>query len=288
MITADYEQPRAGDGERFVDSVSLDFCDSEHDLFGLVWITRFPNAVLTRANALVFARGEVAERIEREDEQAIASWERVQVNGISMSTVKALERWSLDVAGTSASLKLEAVALSPASELSGAVTDSTGVSQYEQLCRLDGLVTIGELAHPVSCTGRRVHAWGDFAWGGIDRWRTLYAASESGRAITVAAALPAGGSGHGDELSAASLIAEDEVQPFEDVRISTVWSDAGLPAKAGLELGMPGDEIPRRMGGRAICATRTERDGHATSHTFFRWSLEGVPACGLYEVVERR
>jgi len=288
MITTDHERSRTGDGERFADTVSVDFCDGERDLFGLVWITRLPNAAVTRADAVVFARGELVERIERRQDNASESWQPARVDGISMSTVEPLERWSLEVSGAAASLSLDAVQLSAPVELGAAIADSIGVFQYEQLCKLSGMVTIGEQAHPVTCTGRRVHAWGEFAWDGIERWRTLYAASETGRAISAAAALPAGGSGHGDELRAASLIADEEIQPFEDVRISTVWTDAGLPAKAGLELGMPGDEIPQRMGGEAICTTRAERDDHFVTLSFFRWSLEGVPACGLYEVLERR
>jgi hypothetical protein len=288
MTGADREQPQGGAGERFADTVSIDFCDFEHDLFGLVWITRLPNAGRTRASALVFAEGALVETLELELEQVSEDWQLARVDGISIATLTPLEQWSVEVSGSGASLSLDAAAASSAVELHAGVADSTGISQYEQLCRLSGVVTVGRHAYPVSCTGRRVHSWGDFAWDEIDRWRTLYAASDSGRAISVAAARPAGATGHGDELRAASLIAAEEIQPFEDVRISTVWAAGGWPAKAGLELGMPGDEIPRRMGGEAIVGTRTERDGHSVTLSFFRWSLEGILACGVYEVAERR
>jgi hypothetical protein len=288
MITAEHELARDGSGERFHDSVSIDFCDGERDLFGLAWITRMPNAACTRANAVIFADGELVERLELEREQAIEEWRLADLEGIAIATVTPLERWSLEMSGDASSLKLDAAAVSPPAELAGAdVAESTGISQYEQLCELNGAVSVGGRTHPVRCAGRRVHAWGEFAWERVDRWRSFYAASAAGRAISVTAARPVRSAGHGEELRAASLIGEADAEPFESVRISTVWGAEGLPAKAGLELAMPGDEIPRRLGGEAICGMRTERGDHALALSFFRWSMEGVPAWGCYESVQR-
>ena len=70
--------------------------------------------------------------------------------------------------------------------------------------------------------------------------------------------------------------------------MSTVFGEDGLPQKAGVELWMEGGEFPSRLGGEAICGTRNEQPDHTTSLAFFRWSMDGVPAYGSYEIIDRR
>jgi hypothetical protein len=55
----------------------------------------------------------------------------------------------------------------------------------------------------------------------------------------------------------------------------------------GLELWQPDDEFPRRLGGEAVCATRARRAGHDLVISFCRWSMDGEPAYGCYELVRR-
>ena len=90
---------------------------------------------------------------------------------------------------------------------------------------------------------------------------------------------------HGADATRYGLL---KMSSTQDVRFSTVYDREGSPKKAGLELWMPGDEMPRRLGGAAICGTRIRRGEHMISLSFFRWSMEGVPAYGSYEVVERQ
>jgi hypothetical protein len=288
MISAEHELPRSGSGDQFRDSVSIDFCDGDRELFGQAWITRLASGARARATVLVFAGTDAVERLDRESDASVQDWQRAEAGGVTMTTQSPLERWSLEVAGEVARVQLEVTAASAPVELAVAADQGgpAGISQYEQLCELSGVVSLRGKMHPVRCSGRRVHSWGDFAWNRFDRWRTLYAASATGRAITVAAARPAGSGGHDEEVRAASLVDERDAEPFEYVRISTVWDADGMPAKTGLELGMAGDELPRRLGGEAVCGTRTERDGHAIALSFFRWSMEGVPAWGCYETVQ--
>jgi hypothetical protein len=100
----------------------------------------------------------------------------------------------------------------------------------------------------------------------------------------VLAALPAGSTGHGEELRTARFLDEDEPRQFEDVYLSTVYDGERLPAKAGLELWEADDEIPRRFGGEAICAMRTRIADHELIVSFFRWSIDDETAYGCYEV----
>ena len=84
------------------------------------------------------------------------------------------------------------------------------------------------------------------------------------------------------------MLEADGEPSIEDVRLSTVYGENGFPQKAGIELWMPDAEFPRRLGGESICGTRPERPDHTITLAFFRWSMDGEPAYGSYEVVERR
>jgi hypothetical protein len=288
MIESHHEQAQQASGADFFDSVSFDFSDPEHQLFGLCWMTRLPNAGRARANLVLFADGALAEQTELENDGEIDDWSEARLEGIRMSIAMPLERWSFEVAGPETALALEAEALTaPREHSDDELLEAAGIDQYEQLCRISGTVEVLGRNHDVRCIGRRTHCWGSFAWNGIERWRALYAASASGRAISVLAALPAGSNGHGEELRSARLLDEDEPERFEDVYLSTVYGADRLPAKAGLELRTADEELPRRLGGEAICGMRAERPDHELSLSFFRWSIEGEPAYGCYEVARR-
>jgi hypothetical protein len=287
MITAEHEGARAGAGADFADVVAFDFCDPEHGLYGLAWLTRLPNAGRSRSSFVLFSAGELIENAEHEAEAAIQDWTDARLDGLRMHTTQPLERWVLETEGEQGALRLEVDALSTPRELREDVPAGIGVEQYEQLCRLSGTVDVGGHTYPVRCLGRRVHCWGEFPWSRIDRWRSLYAVSAAGRAISVIAALPAGSQGHDAELRSAQVLDDEQAPPFEDVRLSTVYRDDGLPAKVGLELWMPEEEFPRRFGGEVICGMRDERGGRELIVSFFRWSIEGEPAYGCYELVKR-
>jgi hypothetical protein len=288
MITAEQEQGRSGPGEEFLDSVSIDFCDPGNGLYGLAWIVDRPNAGRSSASAVVFIDGSAAERLEVEQDEAVRGWDEVAVGPLRMRTETPLERWSLDLLVGDASLRLDATAVSrPTALANPALADAAGIDQYEQLCSCTGSLEHLGKSREIRAVGRRVHCWGEFAWDRVRRWRTLYAASAEGRAVSVSTALPPG-DGHGDELRTATLLGDDDPQQFDDVRVSTVFGADGLPAKAGLELWPSGEDVPRRLSGEAVCGASITRDGHELSLSFFRWSMEGVPAFGCYELVERR
>ena len=105
--------------------------------------------------------------------------------------------------------------------------------------------------------------------------------------MSVAAVRPAGGTPHGDELVAgyeSSTTEDDGAQPFEEVRLSTVYDADGLPRTAGAELYRPGDELPARLSGEAIWAARWSWRTQRSPISFFRWTLTGGPAWGTYEL----
>jgi hypothetical protein len=71
------------------------------------------------------------------------------------------------------------------------------------------------------------------------------------------------------------------------VRLSTVFGPDGLPVSAGAELFRPGDELPSRLAGVAAAGIAADDDGARTSLTLFRFSIDGVPALGSYEIESR-
>ena len=288
MITAEHEHPRAGTGANFADAMVLDFCDAEHDLFGRACLTRLPNAGRSRASVVLFKTGELVEKLEPEADAGIDDWSEARLDGIRMHAVQPLEHWRVEIEGSRGTLRLEAEALSRPRELPEGMPVGIGFEQYEQLCGVSGTIDVAGRTYPVRCLGRRVHRWGELPWNRIDRWRALYAVTGDGRAISVIAVLPTGSTGHEAELRAAQFLDREQPEAFEDVRLSTVYGEDGLPAKVGLELWTAEEEFPRRFGGEFICGTRSERSDHDLSVSFFRWSIEGEPAYGCYELARCR
>jgi len=291
MIGPEHERVRSGDGARFFDSVSIDFCDGEHDVCGLVRVTQLPSSSSARALALLFVEGEAA-RVVAEVETSPENGKHAALDGVALSVVSPLEHWRAVVAGD-ASLVLEARATSPPVGLlseHASLASLTGVESYEQLCELSGSIELaGGHSRPLRCLGRRVHSWGEIDWSRIDGMRSLYAASGERRAILFESARPTGSDGHGDEKRVARLVAADEeAQAFEDARLSTVYDDDGLPAKADLELFLAGEDYPRRLGGQAVCGAWSDDGPTRSAISFFRWSMEATPAFGLYEAVQPR
>jgi hypothetical protein len=287
MIGPDHERPRHGGGADFFDSVSIDFVDGERDVCGIVRITRFPNRSSARALALVFA-GDAAAQVQAEGATE-ADAESARVDGVGIEVLSPLERWHAEVSRDELSLELDATAASPAISLLSedvSLAGLTGVESYEQLCELSGSVELGSRSFALRCLGRRVHSWGEIAWDRIEAARSVYAASDERRGVVFESARPIGSGGHGDDRRLARMIAApDEIESPEDVRLSTVSREDGLPAKVNLELFLPGEEYPRRLGGEALHAAWVDEDGARSAIGFFRWSLEGSAAYGLYEAV---
>jgi hypothetical protein len=292
MITQEHEQAQSGAGPGFFDAISIDFCDAEHELFGLLRVTRLPGQERTNALALLFAHGELVSRRSAETQSSLADWRQAEVDGISTTTEEPLARWRAVLVDGDTGFELEGRAASTPLELNeagAAVAETAGVDRYEQICTIGGKARVNGRSISIHCLGRREHSWGAYDWERMQRWRSIYAASEA-RGISVVSTQPAGSTGHGDELRSAQLVAGGEHPlAFEEVRISTVYGSDRLPAKAGLELFMPEDEYPKRVSGQALCGTTVDAGAQSVqSVSFFRWSLDGEPALGAYETLESR
>jgi hypothetical protein len=281
MTGPEGELPKDGSGA-FEDAVVLELCDLRSGAGALLRLARTDRGARAAARAVVCSAGEVVALLEESElEPGIESWESASAASIAIETITPQSAWRarmdtdrivLDVAfeAVSAPIDFEEGAAAP--------IGLAGIHRHEQLCRVRGELRVDGASTSIDGVGRRARAWGDPAGARI---RSLYAVGEA-RAVTVAAVLPAGGDGHGAEHIAAFLVTPDTPpEAFDDVRLSTVYDGAGRPRTAGIELFMAGDEYPRRVSGEAVCASQAARGGAAAC---FRWSLEGEPAAGGYQI----
>jgi hypothetical protein len=73
--------------------------------------------------------------------------------------------------------------------------------------------------------------------------------------------------------------------------LSTQYDAAGRQVRATLELWPEQGEEPRpplRAAGAIICGTSIEVDGRRLDVAFFRWSMNGRPGLGRYEILSAK
>jgi hypothetical protein len=270
MIGPQDERPKEGPEAR-QDAVTVELCDLDRGVCALLRVVRTAGETDTSALALVCLGGEtVASPIAPET--------------VRLETVEALTRWTARAESESVTLQAEFEAVSLPVDFAESLTAAAGVHRYEQLCRVRGQIRLDGRVTPIDGVGRRAHAWGDPTAG---RFRSLYAVAGD-RAVTIAAVQPREASDHGAEVIVAHLLRpESEPEVVQSARLSTVYDAAGRPRTAGLELFLEGDEFPRRVSGEAAsrCACRAADGLDALESVCFRWTLDGDPAQGGYQVV---
>jgi hypothetical protein len=129
---------------------------------------------------------------------------------------------------------------------------SSEVSGVQELCDVRGTISLGGVEHSVDCAGTRTEV------DGIEPASLQSARSVSGffgddAALTLLALRPRRATHHDSDLIAATLFDPDGWVPVADPRLSTTYSEAGLPMRTSLELwvGDGEDEFPRRAAGEA-------------------------------------
>jgi hypothetical protein len=98
---------------------------------------------------------------------------------------------------------------------------------------------------------------------------------------------PRGARGHGEESVSAVLIDDGTPTGVDDARLSTVYDGQGRQRSAGLELWLPGEELPRRGSGSVIAGSSLALAGLEVHTAVFQWRLEGRDAIGAYELTVR-
>jgi len=133
--------------------------------------------------------------------------------------------------------------------------------------------------------------------------RSIAVALADGALLAVSALAPEGAAGHGDEEVAAVLAEPDDpavvlAQPghpaaerpgqtrFAESLLSTEYDAERRQRRANLEL-WPDEsgEAPTRGAGTVICGATLEVEERRIDVAFFRWSIDGRPGLGRYEIV---
>jgi len=145
-----------------------------------------------------------------------------------LAPAAAEETWRLD--GEAVSLALEPSAPPGHGGSSGSL-ETTDV-----LCRVTGRLAIGGEAAEVGCLGWHGSVQGLDDLFGIASLRWLGAWLEPSAGFSLIALRPGKARGHASDLIAASLIDDPPPPPIDDPRLSTTYTDAGVPLRTGLEL----------------------------------------------------
>jgi hypothetical protein len=288
MTTPADEQAQSGSGE-FRDVVDVQLLDES--LLVAARIARAPSAGSATVTALVVENDEPVLEIDEDAGAAVESWERAVAGPLELGIAQPLEHWTLSLDAPGVRLSLELRALTTPADLAEPATAAAGraagLSRYTQLCSAQGSAEIAGRRSSIDALALRTHRWGPVGQAG--RTRFLTAATDDGTLLTVAAVQPTGNAAHGEELVGGQSARAGEAGdapplPYETVRLSTVFGEAGLPVKAGAELFRPGDELPSRLAGVAAGGVTTDLAGGRASLTLFRFRLDGVPSLGAYEI----
>jgi len=124
--------------------------------------------------------------------------------------------------------------------------------------RADALAAIDAQAPPDEPVWR---LGGELDWDAVERVRVLSARLGDGRVLGIAAILPAGAAGHGEELLAAVIGTDSTFEQLDQALLSTERVAEGPPQRVGLELYPHGAEIALRIAGDAVGVASSEHGG---------------------------
>jgi hypothetical protein len=160
-------------------------------------------------------------------------------------------------------------------------------SRELSICRGSGTLRRDGTAASISGLGILSQGEDDRGLGGDALHRYLAIAFADGGLLALTAARRGDGGSHGDESVAAVLVGPDSrPEPISEALLSTEYDPQGRHRRATLELWPEGPEgPPLRAGGDLICGTTLSGAGTRTDLAFLRWSMDGRPGLGRYEVV---
>jgi len=297
MIGSEHERAQRPTGPGFGDAVTFSFADLSAERYGSARIgITAGDPPQASALALLFAgRDPVAAVAEGGVAVPGGGWERVEAAGVRAEVIEPLSRWRVAFASAEAGYELDFTAVSAPAEITAEdpAGRAAGQQGYEQVCRVEGTVTVGETTSRLVCLGQRGHGWGVTDWDSIELARTITAWLHEGDAVTLSAVRPQGAGTHADEAVSAFLFAAGDDGPaqatrVEKPRLSTTYDADGRQRRAGLELWMGADdELPRRIAGEALGGSTLELGRLSLQCAFFRWSMAGRGGVGRYDIVRR-
>jgi hypothetical protein len=164
-----------------------------------------------------------------------------------------------------------------------------GGSEELAVCRMLGEVRRGDRTDQVACLGIRSDAGTEPDSDAVSLTRSIAIAFSDGGILALRAARPAGATDHGDEEVVAVLADPDGLATeVREPLLSTQYDDIGRHVRATLELWPEQESEPRppiRVAGSIVCGTSVPLGDRRLDIAFFRWSLDGRPGLGRYEVL---
>ena len=189
------------------------------------------------------------------------------------------EHGSLALGGTS--LDVELAPLGEPLRLDGSLVGAAELS----VCRADGALRRDSAETPVHCLAVTTRATDGGATEAEVR-RSIAIAFADGGMLALLAARPAGSAGHGDEEVVAGLTEPEGKVAISEALLSTEYDREGQHRRANIELWRDG-ELPLRAAGSIVNGATIELGGLRIQTGFFRWSLDGRPGLGRYEIARR-
>jgi hypothetical protein len=179
--------------------------------------------------------------------------------------------WRAELAGV---LELELAPVAEAAELDEVVARVCRVSGHAGGRAINGFGTVAETRSPPP-------------WDQLDALRTISALVDEDNALLARARRPRDAMGHGQEKVSARLLRDGRMVTVDEARISTVYDSGGRQRSAGLELWLPGEELPHRGSGIVIADSSLDQEDHRVQTAVFRWRIDGRDGIGAYELMVR-
>ena len=167
------------------------------------------------------------------------------------------------------------------------------LERRDRLCEVAGRVRIEGHEAEVQSLGWRSSAEAGTQLGRLDSFRFLAAWLDRQSGFSLTALRPHKARGHESDIVAAALIDDPPAPPVTGPRLSSTYTEAGFPARAGLELwfteededpdagGTP--QYPRRAAGEAAGPrfdwSQEQIEMHAS---LLRWHSHGHEGPGVY------
>jgi hypothetical protein len=244
---------------------ALAFGDLESELWGVIWL---PGE--EPVGVLALRAGPVGSRLD-----------------VTLQAGAPEDPWSL--AGDGISLEFVPAAGG------GRGSDPEGrLTSEDQLCRVTGRARLEDSEVEVSCLGWRSTVSDAAGLGNVESFRFLAGWLEPAFGFSLLALRPGRARGQDADAVAAVVIEDPAPPPVVDPRLSTTYTEAGLPRRAGLELWLEEEDedaaeddvspqYPRRAAGEALGAGLDWSQGDFELHaSVMRWHSHGREGPGVY------
>jgi hypothetical protein len=170
----------------------------------------------------------------------------------------------------------------------------------DELCQVSGQVPLEGSQVDVRCLGWRSVAGLAADQAELDSFRFLAGWLDPEFGFSLLALRPRRARGQDADLVAAAMVEDPTPPPVVDPRLSTTYTDAGLPRRAGLELWLEEEgedeadeggssQYPRRAAGEVVAPGLDWEQGDFALHaSLLRWHSHGHEGPGVYVLGRRQ